>query len=71
MTVTVEFNGQILTKKTKRTGITHVIVSLYEGKREISGMYKSRAGAERGLEGYCNPIWSDHHIVQVLDSAEV
>lgn len=66
-TLTVNVNGEMVSKKTAKTDITHVVVSLFEGKRVISGMFKSQMAAEKRVMQAWNPEWTDHVIVAVQD----
>jgi hypothetical protein len=65
ITLTVNFNGETISKKTAKTGITHVVVSMFEGKRVISGMFKSKEGADKRVTQGWNPEWTDHAVVAV------
>lgn len=70
-TLTVKFNGETVSKKTAKTDITHVVVSMFKGKRVISGMFKSRMGAEKRVMQPYNPEWTDHAVVAVEDEPVV
>jgi hypothetical protein len=66
-TLTVQHNGQSVSKKTAKTDITHVVVSMYEGKLVISGMFKTKEAAEKRVIQPWNPEWTDHAVVEVVN----
>lgn len=66
-TLTIKLNDTLVSKKTAKTDITYVVVSMYEGKLVISGMFKSRTAAEKRVIQPWNPEWTNHVVVAVED----
>lgn len=64
-TLTARHKGQLVSKKTAKTGVTHVVVSLYEGKLVISGMFKTKEAAEKRVMQPWNPEWTEHAVIAV------
>lgn len=71
MKISIQHKGRTLTKNTKRSDVSHVVVCLHNGEYKICGLHKSHEHAVKDVESICNPAFTDATIVALAQQEKI